>query len=145
MTEFFQDASYAIALSASSDQFHQRAVLLAEQVQSAATRLVTTRAVALEIGNALAKQRYHSAAVVLLSALDHDRAVEVVPLSEALFQQAFELYRQRPDKEWGLTDCVSFVLMKERGITEALTTDDHFRQAGFRALLKEDEVSGGQP
>ncbi len=45
------------------------------------------------------------------------------------------LYRERPDKEWGLTDCVSFVVMRERGLTEALTTDDHFRQTGYRALL----------
>ena len=74
----------------------------------------------------------------LLHALAHDPSVEVVPLSEVLFDKGFELYRQRPDKEWGLTDCVSFVLMQERGITDALTADTHFRQAGFRALLSED-------
>jgi len=62
----------------------------------------------------------------------------VVPLSEALFRQSFDLYRQRLDKEWGLTDCISFVVMQERGITEALTADHHFRQAGFLALLAGD-------
>ena len=59
------------------------------------------------------------------------------PLSEALLQQGLALYRARPDKDWGLTDCVSFVLMKQEGITEALTADVHFRQAGFTALLLE--------
>jgi uncharacterized protein len=41
----------------------------------------------------------------------------------------------RRDKEWSLTDCISFVVMKERGLTEALTADHHFEQAGFKALL----------
>lgn len=98
--------------------------------------LVTTRAVLLEIGNALSKQRYRQAAVELLTALEQDRQVEIVPLSEELYEQAFALYRHRPDKEWGFVDCVSFIVMQERGLTEALTTDEHFEQAGFRALLR---------
>ena len=89
----------------------------------------------LEIGNALAKQRYRAAAVRLLEALENDPVVEIIPLPEGLYARAMQLYRERPDKEWGLTDCVSFVVMQERSITEALTADDHFRQAGFRPLL----------
>ena len=136
--EVFLDASFAIALSSSVDDFHPRAVLLAEQLQEAGTQLVTTRAVMLEIGNALSKQRYRSAAIRLLNALDLDPAVEIVPLSEHFYARAFQLYRERADKNWGLTDCVSFVVMTERGLVEALTTDEHFRQAGFRALLREE-------
>jgi len=45
------------------------------------------------------------------------------------------LYQQRPDKEWGLTDCISFVVMQEQGISEAFTSDHHFTQAGFTILL----------
>jgi uncharacterized protein len=89
----------------------------------------------LEIGNALARSRYRTNAVRLLQAMEHDPAVEIVPLSEELYARAVRMYRERPDKEWGLTDCVSFVVMQERRLTEALTTDDHFRQAGFRPLL----------
>ena len=63
--------------------------------------------------------------------------VECVPLTDELYQQAFELFRSRPDKDWGLIDCVSFVVMRQRGLTEALTTDEHFEQAGFQALLRE--------
>ncbi|MDP2975594.1 MAG: PIN domain-containing protein [Anaerolineales bacterium] len=137
-TEVFLDSSYSIALSSSSDSFHERAVRLANELEAAKTRLVTTRAVLLELGNALAKQRYRQAAVKLLNALEADHNVKIVPLSEDLYARAVKLYRERPDKEWGLTDCVSFVVMQERGITEALTTDEHFKQAGFRALLRED-------
>ena len=64
-------------------------------------------------------------------------SVEIVPTSEELYQRAFQLYQSRADKEWGLTDCVSFVVMQDRGLSDALTTDKHFEQAGFRALLRE--------
>ena len=90
-----------------------------------------------EIGNALAKQRYRDAASQLLEALESDPQVEIVPLAEQLYARALQLYRERPDKEWGLTDCVSFVVMQDRGITEALTADEHFQQTGFRVLLRE--------
>ncbi len=66
--------------------------------------------------------------------------VTIVLLSEDLYARAFRLYRERADKEWGLTDCVSFVVMQERKISEALTTDEHFQQAGFHALLLEDSA-----
>jgi uncharacterized protein len=60
-----------------------------------------------------------------------------VPLTDTLLQEAMTLYSERGDKNWGLTDCVSFVLMRQEGVTEALTADVHFRQAGFRAMLLE--------
>lgn len=98
--------------------------------------MVTTRAVLMEIGNALSKQRYRPAAVELLLSLENDPKVEIVPVSGDLYAQAFKLFSERTDKEWGLVDCVSFVVMRERGITDALTSDDHFRQAGFNALMR---------
>jgi predicted nucleic acid-binding protein len=134
----FLDTAYAIALSAPADQLHESAVRLAERIEAENVSLVTTRAVALEIGNALSKLKYRRAAVELLASLEDDPSVEVVPLSEGLYGQAYQLFRGRADKEWGLTDCVSFVVMRERGLTEALTADEHFQQAGFRALLREE-------
>jgi len=92
----------------------------------------------LEIANALSGQRYRRAAMELLQSLEADPRVKIIPLSEALYAQAFRLYCERPDKEWGLTDCISFVVMQDRKITESLTTDEHFQQAGLRALLLED-------
>ncbi|HEX9975089.1 MAG TPA: type II toxin-antitoxin system VapC family toxin [bacterium] len=135
MSEVFLDAAYAIALSSPTDQYHKRAKALAEQLEADGTQLVTTRAVVLEIGNALAKQRYRAAAIDLLNSLETDPDVEIVPISEGLYKQAFQLYQERLDKEWGITDCISFIVMQDRGLIKALTTDEHFKQAGFQALL----------
>lgn len=134
--EVFLDTAYAIALSSPNDRFHQRAVQLANELKSAGTRLVTTRAILLEIGNALSKQRFRRAAVMLLNSLETDLRVEIIPLTEPLYARALQLYRERPDKEWALTDCVSFIVMEDRGIEEALTTDEHFQQARFHALMR---------
>lgn len=91
----------------------------------------------LEIGNALAKPRHCEAAVTLLQSLEQDPQVEIISLTEELYERDFDLYRQRPDKEWGITDCISFVVMQEHGLYEALTTDEHFEQAGLIALLRD--------
>jgi predicted nucleic acid-binding protein len=82
--DVFLDAAYAIALAAPSDQLHARAVALAEQLEANQTRLVTTQAVLLEIGNALSKRRYRGAAVQLLASLEADPSVEVAALSSDL-------------------------------------------------------------
>ncbi|HWG43500.1 MAG TPA: PIN domain-containing protein [Gemmataceae bacterium] len=134
------DTSYALALSAPTDQFHGQAVRLADELEVTRARLVTTRAVLLEIGNALARQRYRPAAISLLQALEADPSVELLPLSDELYARAFQLYCSRLDKEWGLIDCASFVVMSERGMTKALTADEHFQQCGFRALLREENM-----
>ena len=60
----------------------------------------------------------------------------------ALWEGGWELYRNRPDKAWSLTDCISFLVMQQGGLTDALTADEHFRQAGFRAVLLEDPAQG---
>ncbi len=137
VAELFLDASYAIALASATDQYHERAVELAQRIETGDRRLVTSRAVVLEIGNALSKLRYRAASFALLNAIERDPNLEIVPLSEELYRRSLELYRQHQDKEWGLTDCVSFAVMRERNITDALTAGDHFRQAGFRILLAE--------
>jgi hypothetical protein len=138
--EVFLDTAYAIALSSPNDLFHRQALALADELEAAGVRLITTRAVLLEIGNALSKRRNRQAAVTLLTALEVDPLVEVVSLSEQLYSRALQLYRERFDKEWGLTDCISFIAMQDRGIVEALTTDEHFQQAGFRALMRGDSL-----
>lgn len=134
--EVFLDTAYAIALSSPNDLFHPRAVHLADEIKTAGVRLVTTRAITLEIGNALSKHRYRHAGIRLLDALEADPGVEIIPLSEQLYERAWRLFRERADKEWGLTDCVSFVVMQDRGLIEALTTDEHFEQAGFQTLMR---------
>ena len=135
VNKVFLDTSYAVALSARTDENHERAVQLAEELETSDAYFVTTRAVLLEIGNALSKVRHRAAAVRLLSALENDPKIDIVPASDELYLRAFEIYRDRFDKEWGLIDCMSFVVMNDQGLTEALTADNHFRQAGFRVLL----------
>lgn len=130
----FLDTGYWITLVDQSDRYHERAAALARRL---AGPFVTTEAVLTEVGNALAGHRRRAAAVTLLMCAKASPQIEVVPVTPALFARAVELYAARPDKEWGLTDCVSFVVMHDRGITEALAADQRFVQAGFRALLRE--------
>jgi uncharacterized protein len=132
----FLDTSFAIALSVESDRHFDYAVKLSEQLETENTRLITTTAILLEIGNALSKQRYRQAAKELPASLEQDDTVEIVPMTDELYQKAFQLFCNRPDKDWGLIDCVSFIVMREKRLSEALTADEHFEQAGFIALLR---------
>ena len=136
MAELFVDTGFAIALASRRDQHHQRAVELAARVKANAAQLVTTQAVVLEIGNSLSKRNHRQAAVQLITSLQADPTVEIVPFDDNLFDKSFALFRGRADKEWSLTDCVSFVLMEARRISDALTPDEHFTQAGFNALMR---------
>ncbi len=130
----FVDAGYWIALANVRDDLHQRARLLARSLPGS---LITTEAVLLEVGASLARLATRGAATNLLLSIRAQPAIDVVALSPELLSRAFALYAARPDKEWGLTDYISFVEMQDRGITEALAADQHFVQAGFRALLRE--------
>jgi uncharacterized protein len=137
MTEVFLDTSYAISLSVITDHRHAAAVALARQLRADKTRLLVTRAVMLEIGNSLAKARYRAAALALLNALEADAMVEIIELEGSDYRAALQIFESHTDKEWGLVDCISFVVMRRRGLSDALTADGHFVQAGFRALLLE--------
>ena len=132
----FLDSAYLIALAQANDEYHDMALELSGQVEAQRARAVTTRAVLLEVGNALAKIKSRAAAIHLISLLGNSPQVEIVPLTEDLAAQGWELFCQRPDKDWSWTDCISFVLMRERGLKQALTSDGHFEQAGFIALLR---------
>jgi predicted nucleic acid-binding protein len=133
---FFLDTAFAIALISPNDTFHEKAVELANLVEKTGLRLVTTRAVVIEIGNALSKQSLRKSAVALIDSMEGDETVTIVPVSDEIYGEAFKLFRSRLDKDWGLTDCISFVVMKRQKIINALTTDQHFQQAGFVTLMK---------
>jgi uncharacterized protein len=99
MAEVFLDTSFAIALSAVTDQNHARAVQIAEQLELSNTRLVTTQAILLKIGNSLSKKRYRSAAIALMDSLASDPNVDVVLLTDALYVAAFNLFRSQIPRE----------------------------------------------
>ncbi|MDP9364879.1 MAG: PIN domain-containing protein [Chloroflexota bacterium] len=138
---FFLDTAYIVALANADDQWHQAAARWEERLARGQRRVVTTAFVLAEIGDGLAAVRRRSLAVSIIDLLLAEPRVEIVPASSDLFAAAFALYRTRPDQGWGLADCASFVVMRERGLTAALTADTHFRQAGFRALLLEEVPS----
>jgi len=102
---------------------------------NAPTRAVENAGVLTELGDALHRGRNRETFTRFLDTLDRHEDFEVVPASPELFQRGVELFRARPDKEWSLTDCISFVVMAEKGLSEALTGDRHFEQAGFKPLL----------
>ena len=132
MAEAFIDTSFVVALINQRDQYHVQAVELASQFDKRS--LVTTDAVLLEIGNALARN-FKEASIQIIEYFLTSDEVEIIPLNTQLFARAFELYRSHLDKSWGLIDCVSFVVMRDFGLTESLTADKHFEQAGFAVLL----------
>jgi predicted nucleic acid-binding protein len=89
----------------------------------------------LEVGNGMSLVRFRHLAVQLKTRIDASARIEIVPLSEALYEAGWQMFANRPDKDWGLVDCISFVIMQERSLVEALTADQHFQQAGFIKLL----------
>lgn len=133
MKPVFADTYYYLALGNRSDEAHAKAVSFARTLQ---IPLVTTAWILTEVADAMARATDRAAFVTLLGLLRADASLTIVPPSEDLFEQGIELYSNRPDKDWPLTDCISFVVMQQFHMTEALTGDHHFEQAGFRALLK---------
>lgn len=131
----FLDTGFAIALLSPRDQYHTVALHWAAQIRQQGTKVITSDAVLLEIGAALAKLAYRPAAIKLIDGLRADPKVEIMPIDSRLFEIAYRLFRERPDKEWSLTDCASFVIMQERRISQALAADEHFKQAGLTPLL----------
>lgn len=132
----FLDTSFVLAWLDPRDLHHRRAANLQDRVR-AAPEVWTTEAVLIEIGNALSSIDRRNAVGIVKKAYQQDNS-RVVGVDSGLLLQALRLYEARPDKTWGLTDCISFIVMQEKGLTDALTADRHFVQAGFRALLLEE-------
>lgn len=135
-TRVFLDTVFVTALLNPRDQYHQRAMQFVSYLETS-SEVWTTEAVLVEVGNSL-------------GAVDRDKAVGFIhrcyrtanvfvkTVDTALLGRAVRLYEERHDKTWGLTDCISFVVMRDEGLTDALTADRHFLQAGFRPLLLDD-------
>ena len=129
----FADTSYYLALLSPHDSAHSKAVELSRED---AFEVVTTGFVVIEVGNALARPEDRRQFPGFLAALRSDSMTSIIDPSQDLLDAGIDFFTQRPDKSWSLTDCISFVVMHERGVHQALTADHHFEQAGFVALLK---------
>ena len=127
----FADTSYYLALVNPLDQHHAWAVEIADTFIDP---IILTDFIVVELGNALARGKGRNLFTDLLQALKADVQVTIVPASTMLVDEGLELFSRRPDKDWSLTDCISFSVMSESEIQDVLTTDHHFEQAGFRRL-----------
>ena len=135
MKTLFADTGYWIALLNPRDNLHERAKQLATQL--APFRTATTEMVLVEFLTSISAggQQLRQRAAETVRSLKIDPNVEVVPQTSNQFEDALDLYASRPDQQWSLTDCASFVLMKQRYIWEALAEVHNFEQAKFAALL----------
>ncbi|HEY8665094.1 MAG TPA: PIN domain-containing protein [Tepidisphaeraceae bacterium] len=130
---WFADTFFFLALLKKDDEAHE---LATEIIDALHNGLVTTEWVLTEVADALASPIWRSHFVPLLDLLRNHPLITVVSSGGTLFDEGVRLYQSRPDKHWSLTDCISFVVMKDRGMTHALTGDHHFEQAGFVAILR---------
>jgi uncharacterized protein len=131
----FLDTAFIQALLNPRDDFHDRAKNLFPRVRSA-NKVWITEAVLVEVGNALSAFN-RTGAVKFIQLCYSTENIQVVSISTELMMQALSLYNSRSDKLWGLTDCISFVVMQQHNLIDAMTSDRHFVQAGFHALMLE--------
>jgi len=134
MRPVFADTSYYVALLGQWDVHHEAALEWSKRLLG---RVVVTEYVLVELGSALSGREDRHLYVPFVEKLLTDPGTVFVPASLNLFHQGLVLFADRPDKEWSLVDCISILVMKQRRLREALSTERHFEQAGFRALLRQ--------
>ena len=132
MNAAFADTSFYIAFANPRDRWHTAAIAWASRWRGI---LITTDYVFLELGNHLSDPVDRPLFMRLIAIIKHDNKTRVIPASPELLQAGVTLFGNRPDKRWSLTDCISFVVMGSKGITNSFTSDRHFEQAGFRIPL----------
>jgi predicted nucleic acid-binding protein len=132
MNAVFADTYYYLALLSESDAAHATALQLSRTLSGTT---VTTAWVLAEVADALASPVLRPLFLALYERLRANPHVTIVPPTAELFEQGVELYARRSDKAWSLTDCISFVVMEHCKLSDALTGDHHFEQAGFRPIL----------
>lgn len=133
MKRLFVDTFYYLALLNVKDSDHERAAAFSDSTN---VPLITTAWVLTELADGLCHPTRRGRCTRFLNAVQQDPQTSIVPPSSELFDAGVELYEARSDKDWSLTDCISFVVMEQHQMNEALTADHHFEQAGFVALLK---------
>jgi len=134
--EVFVDTSAWLALANKSDRLHVPAVELNRNLLAQGAHYLTTDAVLAEVANSLARPPLRHAVIRFLDAIFSSRRVTILHGDPDRLARGWQLYKDRPDQDWGLTDCISFVVMTEAGIREAFACDRHFQQAGYTCLLE---------
>jgi len=133
MKAVFAATSFFLASLNPDDELHKPAIALSREI--AAPR-VTTGFVLLEVANAMRRGAQRAQFAEFYTRLKEHPRARIVPISQKLFERGYNLFVSRKDKDWSLTDCISFIVMSDAGLSNALTHDRHFEQAGFAALLR---------
>ena len=132
----FVDTSAWIALINSGDTLATQAKQILLRLNQQQMILVTTEFVLLEVADALCKTNLRQKTYAYINSIKQaPDVIKIIPVEQSLLDRGWAIYHQYSDKDWGLTDCISFVLMRQEGITEAFTSDRHFEQAGFNKLM----------
>ena len=132
MTPVFADTAFYVAILNPRDSLHAAAVRLSQDNRAP---VVTTEFILLETANFFTQPGERETFLRLMEVLAADAGTQILHGTSDLFRRGYELFAARLDKEWSLTDCTSFVTMTELKLIDALTSDHHFVQAGFNALL----------
>jgi len=130
------DTAFLLAVIDRSDEYHLSAEECYRKVIKEKCSVMITEAVLTELGNGLSKVKWRQTAHRWIKKIQNSKTIfTIVPVTTELLDNALELYGSRSDKEWGLTDCISFVVMKKYDLVKVLTVDHHFEQAGFRISM----------
>lgn len=137
MRSAFADSDYWIAMFNPREELHERAPKVAQSLHP--VHIVTSEMVLAEVLNFFSGRGdvLRKFAAEAVERITKDPNVTVVPQTRDQFRRALQRFKDRPDKQWSLTDCASFLVMEERDLKEALAHDHHFEQAGVQALLRE--------
>ncbi len=132
MTRAFADTFYFLAILNRRDPAHEKALRFYGEPS---LHFATTEWILVEVGDAMTEPAAKSNFKKLFEVVENDGHVKIIPANHDIFQRGLRLYFERPDKTWSLTDRISFTVMNDEGLTDALTGDRHFKQAGFNILL----------
>ena len=132
----FVDSFAWIASINRSDNYHDICLKTVAELLHKQVKLFTTNYVILETINALSKADFRKAVIEFVNKLEQSPSVEIITITEDTYRKAWRLYTQRMDKDWGITDCTSFEVMKMYSMKKVFTNYKHFEQAGFSLLIK---------
>jgi uncharacterized protein len=131
----FIDTSGWIAVLNRDDEYHASALSLFNEFKNKQFNIVTTDWVLAETGNGLARTGARASFVKSITSLFQSAKSRFIWIQEEILEESLALYAKVDDKQWGLVDCASMVVMRHEGIEDVMSADKHFQQAGFHCLL----------
>jgi predicted nucleic acid-binding protein len=135
----FWDTAAFVALGNADDELHEAAIVVSRQLAGEKARILTTDAVLTEVVNTFSRVGFRPIARQIISAFQESTpsgAAESIQVDSLLWQRGWQFFLDRPDKDWSLTDCFSFLVMHDHQVRRAFTSDHHFKQAGYACLLR---------